>query len=628
MRRLIQVAALLLLSVAIAAQQRDSTAKPAAGTGEISGAILSADQNPQPVRRVVVTITAPELPAARNVITADDGRFVFGGLPPGHYAISARKAAYIQAEFGSPKPGRPGTRLALAAGERRAVTLTLFRGAAIGGTLRDHAGAPVGGVSVTALDARAVANEAANQAPGGSVVTDDRGRYRIYGLPPGDYVLSASPSPGGSGEIAASSTSDIDAAIAVLTQRQAGSIPTQIANSQLQALPTPRSIGYSPTYFPGTAFYPDATRIRLTAGESRDAIDFPITHVPVASIEGVISGAVPNLSTVMIAITPDGPRTGAIMGANTITSKPPNEKGEFQYGNLTPGRYRIVARSRAGGEPPPPAPGTTVVGGGRGGAPLPGGVMPPTGDMLYAVADVDVRGQNVTGVSLPLQPGGTISGRLVFDTTSKVPLPDKLSDFRLHMLLQGGNWSSSSGNTRMGPAISSVAPVSVREDGTFLIQGVGPGRYVLEASAPGGVGAVWMPRAVIHEGRDLSDIIIEGPNVQLRDVAIMVSDKRTEIAGVLQSASGQPATEFYVIAFSTDRAYWRNGARRTRSARPATDGRFVFVDLPAGEYFIAALTDFDPLEWQTAAFLDEVAPSAIKVSLAEGERKRTDIRIK
>jgi hypothetical protein len=54
----------------------------------------------------------------------------------------------------------------------------------------------------------------------------------------------------------------------------------------------------------------------------------------------------------------------------------------------------------------------------------------------------------------------------------------------------------------------------------------------------------------------------------------------------------------------------------------------VFTDLPAGEYFIAALTDLDPAEWQDPAFLDQIAPAAIKVTLAEGEKKRTDIRIK
>jgi hypothetical protein len=364
----------------------------------------------------------------------------------------------------------------------------------------------------------------------------------------------------------------------------------------------------------------------VATGESRDGINFPITHVPVASIEGVVSGGVANLAAVLISITPDGPRTGSILGAGTITAKPPNAQGEFQYGNLTPGRYRIVARSRAGGEPGLTPPGVAVAGGGRGGAPPAGVTLDPTGEMLYAVADVEVRGQNITGVSLPLQPGGTIAGKVVFDGSA--PLPDELSGIRVQISLQGGSWSAASGTVRMGPAISSVPPVSLRDDGSFLIQGVGPGQYLLTTQLPADTAQFWKQRTAMVEGRDLFDVFIDGPNVRLRDVVITLSDKRTEIAGVLQSASGQPTTDYYVIAFSADRALWRQGSRRNQSARPATDGRFVFTDLPAGEYFIAALTDLDPAEWQDPAFLDQIAPAAIKVTLAEGEKKRTDIRIK
>jgi hypothetical protein len=64
------------------------------------------------------------------------------------------------------------------------------------------------------------------------------------------------------------------------------------------------------------------------------------------------------------------------------------------------------------------------------------------------------------------------------------------------------------------------------------------------------------------------------------------------------------------------------------SARPATDGRFVFRDLPAGEYFIAALTDLDPAAWQEPTFLEQVAPAALRISIAEGQKKNQDLRIR
>ena len=59
--------------------------------------------------------------------------------------------------------------------------------------------------------------------------------------------------------------------------------------------------------------------------------------------------------------------------------------------------------------------------------------------------------------------------------------------------------------------------------------------------------------------------------------------------------------------------------RRLQSARPATDGRFIFHDLPAGDYLLAALTDADPASWRTVDFLSQLAPLALRVSVREGE---------
>ena len=111
------------------------------------------------------------------------------------------------------------------------------------------------------------------------------------------------------------------------------------------------------------------------------------------------------------------------------------------------------------------------------------------------------------------------------------------------------------------------------------------------------------------DGRDLLDTPIEGPDINWRGVTLTLSDKRTELSGTLQVGAGQPA-DYYVVVFSADRTNWRVGARRSMSAKPGTDGRFVFTDLPAGEYYVAALTDLDPIDWQTPAFLEQVSRRA------------------
>jgi hypothetical protein len=339
----------VLLPVTLAAQQRDAAPKTI-GTGEISGVVWSAASPPQPVRRVVVSVAGGDVPA-RSVITDDTGQFVFSKLPAGTYSVTAKKPAYLATEFGSTKPGRPGAKLALGAGEKRAVALTIFKGAAIAGTLRDETGRPVAGASVAAIDVRAVRDPTLVATPD-TVTTDDRGEFRIFGLMPGDYSIMATAMPPGAGEIALRPASEMDALLASLGQRQNRSIPAASASTvgapmvTPTPLPRPALIGYAPVYYPGTPLYADSGRIHVDAGDERGGVSFPVTHVPVASIEGVVSGNVPNLATVQMSITPDTPRFNITTGG--ITSTPPDANGVFKYGNLAPGHYRIVARARSG----------------------------------------------------------------------------------------------------------------------------------------------------------------------------------------------------------------------------------------------------------------------------------------
>jgi len=61
--------------------------------------------------------------------------------------------------------------------------------------------------------------------------------------------------------------------------------------------------------------------------------------------------------------------------------------------------------------------------------------------------------------------------------------------------------------------------------------------------------------------------------------------------------------------------------------RPGTDGRFTISGLPPGEYYIAALTEFDNADISDAGFLEAIAKAAIKITLAEGEMKSQDLKL-
>ena len=112
------------------------------------------------------------------------------------------------------------------------------------------------------------------------------------------------------------------------------------------------------------------------------------------------------------------------------------------------------------------------------------------------------------------------------------------------------------------------------------------------------------------------------------DVVVTLTDRRTELSGRLETASGAPATDYFVVVLPSDRSLWDAGARRVRSTRPASDGVFTFADLPPGDYRLAALTDVVPTQLRQPEWLTEVAAGGAPVTITEGGKVRQDLRIK
>lgn len=631
-RWLISAAVLLSLPVALVAQQRDAAPPQVAiGTAEIAGIVEGAETTPQPIRRAVVTLTG--LPIPRSMLTDDAGRFAFRQLPPGTYQVTARKASYLAAPYGARRPGRTGTSISLADAARSSIRIQMFKGAAITGTLRDASGNPIAGVDVRAMDARTLLTN-----PDGSPVelatTDDRGVFRIFGLLPGDYYVVALPQMPGQGEVVAPGAAHNDAALAMLASRsgtQTSQPPPAVLSQRLAP------VGFAPVFYPGTPNHYEAARVRVESGEERAGVNFEMRSVPIGAIEGVVTGAVPNLAAVRVSLIPTGPRVVSGMSSNSLSGRPIDAQGTFRYSNLPPGRYRIVAQLNRAGPDGPGAP--TVINGvaqGRGGGsgtPAPNVTVttgPPT-DFWYGFADVELRGEEVTNVSLDLQPGGVVIGRIVFAGGTVSAKPADVASIRPSLRLESNTGGMvSSGGLTMGDGFFSTAQGSARSDGTFEIRGIGPGRFTLAAAFLTATEAgAWKLRSAVGGGKDLLDDAIEIlPGSEVRDIVVTFSDARTEIAGTLQTGSGAVTTDYYIVALPAERALWRPRARRILSVRPATDGRFEFGDIPAGDYVIAALTDLDPLDLLDMTFLEQIAPAGVKVTVAEGERKVQDLRIR
>jgi uncharacterized protein (DUF2141 family) len=598
---------MLLGHAAVSAQQtpvRDQVMTLTAGTATLSGVVVDDEERPQPVRRAIVTLTGAELRPSRGTITDDEGRFSFANLPAGRFTLTVSRAAYITSAFGAKRPGRPGTSIVVDAGAKvTGITVRLWRGAVVAGVVRDENGFPVPGIPVTAIAAKTGSTSMRTLTNNGST-TNEQGEYRIFGLEPGAYVVSAQPASGGS-QILAFQETQVDAAIAAFKRGTAAS-PTPAA------APPPvagRAFDYGPVYYPNSISLAQATPLRLAPGQVLEGIDLMLQRITTSIVSGVVlrpdgtpaAGAAVQLE----AVLPPGPFSGTPGAIRDATAGP---DGTFRLVQIAPGAYRVIARASSG--PPPP--------------PTPGFVTPvPTGAQLWATTMLTVGGTDIEGLALTVEPGLTLSGRITFRSeTQKPPVPSTL---RVTVMPASVVAQPAGSPIR---TIAFVPGVTVRADGTFEIASIPPGTYrLLINSATLQPPGVWTLRSAVMGDRDLLDADFELMQRGDATVIVVFDDKRTELSGALSTATGAPASDVFVIAYAADRRLWGPGARRVQAVRPGVDGRYSINDLPAGEYLLAAVLDIDQNDWNDPAFLEQLVPASIKITIGEGERKTQDLRI-
>jgi hypothetical protein len=609
-------------------QVRD-VAPPPVGTGVIAGIVTTDDPTPQPVRRASVAL-AFGLRFPITTTTDDAGRFVFAGLAASNYTIVASKPGWVSAYYGAKTPGRgPGVPIALLDGQRvTGLALKMIHGGVITGVVRRPSGQPAIGLTVQALQAESVADtRRLAQAPM-NVTTDDRGMYRVFGLAPGDYVIQVGSASLGfqPGEMRQVSAAEVRWA----DQIAAAPAGSPVAN--LGAPPAPgQSVAYAPVFYPGTPDVTAASAVTIGPGEERTGVDFTISMVPTARITGTVLGEdgqpFPNA---LINVLPIGSQADQLSIASIAASglgTRPNAMGAFTVMNLTPGQYTLRVRASPrpanGGSSDPAAmlaaARQQMLGGNAQGAPV-----------LWAEALVTVDGRDINDVVLRLQPGMTVSGKIVFDGTAAPPTD--LTQMRIGLVPPP---AGASAMQMISSMMLGGSQAKVAADGTFVVAGMTPGKYRANMGGPMALTTSmalttgpWTLQSAMVNGHDIADLPLEiRPGEDVTGLVVTFTDRPTELSGSVIDAAGRAATGFPILVFSTDRTYWTLGSRRIQQAHPASDGKYVLSGLPPGEYFVCAVTDFTSNQLYEPAFLESIVPGAFKIALGDGEKKTQDLKL-
>jgi hypothetical protein len=208
-----------------------------------------------------------------------------------------------------------------------------------------------------------------------------------------------------------------------------------------------------------------------------------------------------------------------------------------------------------------------------------------------------------------------MSGRLEFEGTGDRPDPARMANLRIVLEPADGS-----------PAAPGLESESGHPDpdGSFRTVGVPPGRYVVRIAGPSLSG--WSFKSAEYEGRDLADAAIDLTR-DVSGVVLAFTDRPASIEGHVQSGM-HPDAEAVIAAYPVDETAWTDAGaavRRIKVAHAARDGSFALANVPAGDYYVVAVTD-SPASWQDPSLLRALVPAARQVRVLDGERTAVMLR--
>jgi protocatechuate 3,4-dioxygenase beta subunit len=300
---------LLPLLLALGPQAPPSGDPPSTGTAAVRGQVTDQETG-VPIPRAAVTLRLMgRSPSAwvRQNLTDHEGRFDFRQLPAGSYELTAspgeHRATHVHTTFGAMPSG--GFRsLMLKDGEVRAnVALALPRALAVSGRVTDEFGDPLAGVDVRITAAGMPGSVTRTRR------TDDRGQFRLFGVPAGRYTVCAN-----------------------VHQRSTPGSGTRASAERFVS-----------TCHPSALDERDAHIVTVTAADV-DGADIRLRRSRTFTISGVVvdsNGAIAESATVSFSRYE---RAGGGSGTTMTNS------GRFEYAGVLPGEYGVEAYIGAGPE--------------------------------------------------------------------------------------------------------------------------------------------------------------------------------------------------------------------------------------------------------------------------------------
>jgi protocatechuate 3,4-dioxygenase beta subunit len=541
MRTIAGLTIALLFYSQIAAEPRGQT-QTQKEAGAITGTV-KRDGKPASGITVIATPSGDSSNAIEELLnqsalikatTDSAGVYRLEGLSPGKYFVRPSAAPLISTDGNSPID------VTVDGGSTvEDINFSLSLGGVITGRITDSDGNPVIGqrVSIKSLDEKHAPSgvEAAAMMGDRMYATDDRGIYRVFGLRPGRYIVS-----GGK---------DSDFMNTFFSQG-----PKRVQ-----------------TFYPGVTIESKATPVQVTAGSEATGIDIQFSNsekgflVAGRVVDGEKGTPIPNAMVayskaqkssdtdldVHVGDTQVVVESSGVPGGFTVT----NEKGEYRFSAVSPGNYKLEARSIG-----------AFSGGGA--------------SQFYAdPVNFAVKSSNLDKLDIKVHRGASIIGVVSVESTDPQDSLERFGRIMLMAMVFDPEKSYSSSNCE------------VSGDGSFRLGGLKPGKATLRPVAMSARGPGLL--RVERNGVEVKELEIH-PDEEITGIRVIIAPSTCVIRGrvTIQGGSLQPGATIRVTARPSSSADSDNPADflGRRQAEVSGNGSFVFENLTPGTYDVEAFT--------------------------------------